>query len=154
MFNWWAERDISRQFSSPWKLQSGNMWGVHFLRGKVQRFHPLCWEGKQLRSDYVEKCPAHLVIVHTLVIIIIHRDAHLVHLRHSAHLSLWATLTQCVLRKVSTKSSGIMRILCWAIDEDQMSDYGQKYARRPVLRQSKVTDVLWKVRPLPLPLAK
>ena len=26
-----------------------------------------------------------------------------------------------------------------------MTDYGQKYARRSVLRQSKVTDVLWKV---------
>ena len=26
-----------------------------------------------------------------------------------------------------------------------MTDYEQKYARRSVLRQSKVTDVLWKV---------
>ena len=34
---------------------------------------------------------------------------------------------------------------CQAIDEDQMTDYGQKYARRSVLRQSKVTDVLWRV---------
>ena len=34
---------------------------------------------------------------------------------------------------------------CRAIDEDQMTDYGQKYARRSVLRQSKVTDVLWRV---------
>ena len=141
MFNSWAEISLSREgyfttiFISvktlEWKYVRRSL-----FEGKGWNILPTSWEGEYfVRGKAVKKQLSWKVS---------HPPGH----RHSAHLSN-PILKKCVLRKVSTKSNEIMKILCWAIDEDQMNDYGQKYASRPVLRQSKVTDVLWKVRSPP-----